>query len=165
MGVVVFSHLGLLLDVPLVGLLDEATPMELGGVLHLLGHQFPLGLDPSQPFVCEIAVNLHLVPTRCSPPTSLSGWGTTSSWSRTWGSLPLVPPTLGTPPCSFTPSPALGFGYYNVCHISNPLCFATHCGTWRSLTDCLQALDLGEQLVVYTGLGLQVGLQTSIALA
>jgi hypothetical protein len=38
--------------------------------------------------------------------------------------------------------------------------FATHCGTWRSLTDCLQqALDLGEQLVVYLGLGLQVGEQ------
>ena len=159
MGVVVFSHLSLLLDVPLVGLLYEATHVELGGVLHLLGHQFPLGIDLLLLFVCEIAVNLHLEPLGYSPTTSfspwtvtsswayaltwmLSGWGTTSSWSRTWGSPPFGPPTLGSPPCSFTPSPALGFGYYKVafvifqsrCAHAQPcwLCACAGFGTWHS---------------------------------
>ena len=45
MGVVVLGHLGLLLDVPLVGLLDEASNVELGGVLHLPGHQLLLGVN------------------------------------------------------------------------------------------------------------------------
>ena len=57
-GVEVLAHLGLLLDVPLVGLLDEAAHVELGGVFHLLGHQFLLGIDLLLLIVCEMAVIL-----------------------------------------------------------------------------------------------------------
>ena len=86
MGVVVFSHLGLLLDVPLVGLLDEAAHVELGGVLHLLGHQVPLGIDLSLLFVCVMAVNLYSPQSGYSPTTYFSPWTVTSIWAyaSTW---------------------------------------------------------------------------------
>ena len=53
MGVEVLAHLGLFLDVPLVGLLDEAVHVELGGVFHLLGHQLLLGIDLFRLLACE----------------------------------------------------------------------------------------------------------------
>ena len=61
-GVVVLGYLGLLLDVSLVGLLDEAADVELGCVLNLLDHQVTLGIDLSLLLVCVMAVNLRPVP-------------------------------------------------------------------------------------------------------
>ena len=58
-GVQVLGYLGLLLDVPLVGLLDEASNVELGGVLDLFGHQLPLGLELSLLHVCGKTVDLY----------------------------------------------------------------------------------------------------------
>ena len=48
----VLVHLGFLLDVPLVGLLDEAGYVELGGVIDLFGYQRPLGLELPLLHVC-----------------------------------------------------------------------------------------------------------------
>ena len=58
-GVQVLGHLGLLLDVSLVGLLDEASNVEFGGVLDLFGHQRPLGLELSLLHVCGKTVDLY----------------------------------------------------------------------------------------------------------
>ena len=58
-GVQVLGHLGLLLDVPLVGLLDEASNMEFGGILNLFGYQLPLGLELSLLHVCVKTVDLY----------------------------------------------------------------------------------------------------------
>ena len=58
-GVQVLGHLGFLLDVPLVGLLDEASNVEFGGILNLFGYQLPLGLELSLLHVCVKTVDLY----------------------------------------------------------------------------------------------------------
>ena len=75
-GVEVLAHLGLLLDVPLMGLLDEATHMELGGVFHLLGHQLLLGIDLLLLLACKMAVIpfQSLEVTHLQHPSALRRW-------------------------------------------------------------------------------------------